>query len=592
MSERQFDPITGQPITYNQQQYDAAQTIQLDKIQPDNMAGASAGQDYNSNSYFEQNYWGRDDRSMQQPFGQGFQQPNMNQYGQPMQQYMNNQFGQPVNNGYGQPMNNEYGQSMNNGYGQFMNNGYNQPINNGYGQPMQNMNNPYGQPFQMNMGQPAYQGYGKRKKSKLTPQSVALGSSIAAVIVLTALFFSTTTSRANPYDQNIIAKQNPTTSSSQSTPGQTITKSTPASVNETAMFSNFSIDGKQYSLPMSIDELLANGWTYDDKEDANKTLYAGDCETIKLNYTGKGNDSQYFGVINHSIDAQPLSKCLIYDCDFSDSFVKQTGAEVKFYNDKFVLQKTTVDEVKNELGEPSSTNTSGNSVTLTYRGKGKEDEFNLSATYSFENNILTFISIRNKSMPSDFVQPAVSSKTPDYLGLYKAPLRLGDDLLSGNFTLDGVTYNLPVPYKTLAEQGWTSTGESESVPSMNGVILTLKKGDFNITAKVVNPLPNAVTLDNTIVVFISAFNSTVNPLDLTMAGDIKLGMSKADLENTLNAKGIKNFTYNEKFNTYKIPFDQTDKSEFPKETIEIYLSDDKNIISSIDIERYDWLAEK
>ena len=189
------------------------------------------------------------------------------------------------------------------------------------------------------------------------------------------------------------------------------------------MFSNFSIDGKQYSLPMSIDELLANGWTYDDKEDANKTLYAGDCETIKLNYTGKGNDSQYFGVINHSIDAQPLSKCLIYDCDFSDSFVKQTGAEVKFYNDKFVLQKTTVDEVKNELGEPSSTNTSGNSVTLTYRGKGKEDEFNLSATYSFENNILTFISIRNKSMPSDFVQPAVSSNTPDYLGLYKAPRR-------------------------------------------------------------------------------------------------------------------------------------------------------------------------
>ena len=123
MSERQFDPITGQPITYNQQQYDAAQTIQLDKIQPDNMAGASAGQDYNSNSYFEQNYWGRDNKSVQQPFGQNYQQPAMNQYGQPMQQYINNQFGQPVNNGYGQPMNNEYGQSMNNGYGQFMNNG-------------------------------------------------------------------------------------------------------------------------------------------------------------------------------------------------------------------------------------------------------------------------------------------------------------------------------------------------------------------------------------------------------------------------------------------------------------------------------------
>ncbi|SFU84138.1 hypothetical protein [Butyrivibrio sp. M55] len=566
MNQRIYDPITGQPITNNQQSYDAAQTIELDKFQSENRAGQDFNQFYQQG--YQQNPWGQENFSFQQPFGN----PN----------------GQPFGQGYQQPAMNPYGQS----YQQPMNNQFGQPMSGGYGQPMQVMNSMYGQPYQMNMGQNPYQGYGQPKKNKLTPQSVALGSSIAAVIVLTALFFSTTTSRANPYDQNIITKQSPTTTSSQSTPGQTITKSTPASVNESAMFSSFSVNGKQYALPMSIDELLANGWTYDDKEDANKTLYAGDCETVKLNYSGKGKDSQYFGVINHSIDAQPLSKCLVYDCDFSDSFVKQTGAEVKFYNDKFTLQKTTVDEVKNELGEPSSTNTSGNSVTLTYRGKGKEDEFNLSATYSFENNVLTFISIRNKTMPADFVQPAVSSKTPDYLGLYKAPLTLGDDLLSGNFTLDGTTYNLPVPYKTLAEQGWTSTGESESVPSMNGVILTLKKGDFNITAKVVNPLPNAVTLDNTIVVFISAFNSTLNPLDLTMAGDIKLGMSKADLESALNAKGIKNFTYNEKFNTYKIPFDQADKSEFPKETIEIYLSDDKNIISSIDIERYDWLSEK
>ena len=566
MNQRIYDPITGQPITNNQQSYDAAQTIELDKFQSENRAGQDFNQFYQQG--YQQNPWGQENFSFQQPFGN----PN----------------GQPFGQGYQQPAMNPYGQS----YQQPMNNQFGQPMSGGYGQPMQVMNSMYGQPYQMNMGQNPYQGYGQPKKNKLTPQSVALGSSIAAVIVLTALFFSTTTSHANPYDQNIITKQSPTTTSSQSTPGQTITKSTPASVNESAMFSSFSVNGKQYALPMSIDELLANGWTYDDKEDANKTLYAGDCETVKLNYSGKGKDSQYFGVINHSIDAQPLSKCLVYDCDFSDSFVKQTGAEVKFYNDKFTLQKTTVDEVKNELGEPSSTNTSGNSVTLTYRGKGKEDEFNLSATYSFENNVLTFISIRNKTMPADFVQPAVSSKTPDYLGLYKAPLTLGDDLLSGNFTLDGTTYNLPVPYKTLAEQGWTSTGESESVPSMNGVILTLKKGDFNITAKVVNPLPNAVTLDNTIVVFISAFNSTLTPLDLTMAGDIKLGMSKADLESALNAKGIKNFTYNEKFNTYKIPFDQADKSEFPKETIEIYLSDDKNIISSIDIERYDWLSEK
>ena len=581
MSQINYDPITGQPITNNQLSYDTAQTVELDKFQPENQMD-STNMQQNAQNYT-------------QPYQQGYQQPfadqNVQNFGQPY----GNPNAQPFQQGYQQPVMNPYGQP----YPQPMNNQFGQPMqqsmNNGYGQPMQQpMYNQYGQPYQANMGQFPYPGYVQPQKKKLTPQSVALGSSIAAVIVLTALFFSTNSNRTNPYEQNIIAKQNPTTTTGSKTPGPApvVPKPNNASANESAMFSSFSVDGKQYALPMSIDELLANGWTYDDKADANKTLYAGDCESVKLNYSGKGKDSQYFGIINHSIDAQPLSKCMVYDCDFSDSFVKMTGAEVKFCNDKFTLQKTTVDEVKSELGEPNSTNTSGNSVTLTYRGKGKEDEFNMSATYSFENNVLTFISIRNKTMPADFVVPAVSNKTPDYLGLYKAPLKLGDDVLSGNFTLDGQTYNLPVPYKTLAEQGWKCTGESESVPSMNGVILTLTKGDYSITAKVVNPLPNAVTLDNTIVVFISAFNSTVNPLDLTIAGDIKLGMSKADLEKKLNEKGITNFVYNEKFNTYKIPFDKNDKSEFPKETIELYLNDEKNTISSIDIERYDWLSEK
>jgi len=560
MSDKKFDPITGEPIV-NNQDIDNNKTIQLD-THPAINRGQS----------IQPTLW-----------KQNMQQNLNNQYGQSMQQNLNNQYGQNMQ----QNLNNQYGQSMQ------------QNLNDQYGQSMQQpINNPYGQQFQQNNLNSSYAFQNKKKKSKkITPQSLALGSAIVAVLVLTAFVFTDRSGASGMQDPSV-AHQNSTPESEQeSAKSNTVPPITPAKNNnpapgnEYAMFSSFSINGKQYSLPLTIDELLENGWTYDNKEDANKTLYAGDYDSVQLNFSQKGESYERFGIINHSIDAQPLSKCLICELDFSDYFIKETGADIKFCNDKFVLQKTTLEEVKSELGEPNSTSTSGNSVTLTYRGKDGENEFNLTSTYNFDNNILTYVSMRNKTLPDDFEQPEVSTATPDYLTMYKAPSDLGDDPLSGNFSLDGQTYNLPVPYKTLAEQGWKCDGESESVPSMNGFVITLKKENYTLTAKAINPLPNAVTLENTIVVYISGFNSSVYPYDFTLSGDIKLGMSKDELDKVLNDKGITNFEYNEKFGTYRIPYDKNDKSEYPKETIEIYISEDKNIISSIDIERYGWLAE-
>ena len=676
MNERRFDPITGQPIT-NEQQFDNNQTVQLDKQPAIDRSGMSSQQTAPNDSRmslqkpdgsqnrqaFQQPASSQSAQPVQQPTSaqstqpaqqpansqgaQNFQQPMGNQNRQPMQQPSGVQnrspFQQPMGaqNGqnfqqpggaqnrspFQQPMGNQNGQNfqqpggaqnrspfqqpMGNQNGQ----NFQQPVNNAYGQPMQQSmnnqfrqpmqqpgNNQYGQQFQPGGAQNPYYMQGQAKpKKKLTPQSIALGSSIAAVLILTALFFGTRSARpsapepaatqqasAQPVEQ--VATASTVATTAEPAPDPTPAPA-PASGNEYAKYSNFSINGKQYNLPMSIDELLENGWAYKNKEDADKTLYASDTDIVRLTFTQKGEGSASFGVVNHSIDAQPLSKCLVYEIDFSDYFIKNTGAEVKFYNDQFELQKTTMDDVKAALGDPSSTNTSGNSSSLTYRGQGDE-EFKVSAYYSFDNNILTHISMQNKLMPDDFEQPEVSSKTPDYLSLYKAPTELGKDPLSGNFSLDGTTYNLPVPYKTLAEQGWKCDNESESVPSMKGLILTMKKGDYRLTVEAINPLPNAVTLENTIVVSISAFNSSVNPFDLTIAGNIKLGMTKDELDKALSAAGVKNFKYDEKLNIYRIPYDKDDKSDYPRECIEIFINDSKNTISSIDMERYGWLSDE
>ena len=365
-----------------------------------------------------------------------------------------------------------------------------------------------------------------------------------------------------------------------------------ASYDDSTMLSSFSISGNQFTLPVDINKLLESGWSYDDEADANEMVTAKSTGSIKLNYSEKGDGYVFFTVVNHSIDAQPVSKCMISGVDFSDRFVKQTGAVIKVCNDQFELQKTTIDEVKAALGDASNTSQDGNSASLTYKGKEGEAEYKLRARFEFDNDILTSFSLDNRLTPEDFDQPEVSTDTPEYLSLYKAPSSLGDDILSGNVSIDGVVYNIPAPLSLFTDNGWVMSEDIGTLPSAHYTFVTLKKGDCRLEVNILNPLSTAVTAENTIVTKVSAFRSKYNDFGFTLPGEIKTGTPKDDLDKYLNNKGIKNFTYDEKYHVYKIPYDQNDKSDFVKEHIRISIDEDDNTILSIDAERYAWLFEE
>ena len=583
MNERNFDPITGQPITDNQQ------TTSPNAQQPVGQTNLN--------------------KQPANPFSQPAQKPANNQNGQPFGQPMNNQngqpFGQPNNNRngqpFGQPMNNQngqpFGQPGNNQFGQ----PYGQPGNNQFGQPYgQPGNNQFGQPY----GQNQYGAFpGQAPKKGLSTAQIIIIAAISVVLIaLIAVLVVMSGSRNKNVEPDIpdpIVEDDPTIAASEEASVEDEEEPekeepeedpAPAPAGE-ASISNFSINGKQYTLPVSINEFLDNGWTYNDPKDALEIVNAKSTEIVRLNFSGKGDSYVLFSVINHSIDAQPVSECMICDASFSDSFVKRTGAEVKMYNDQFQLQVTTTEEVKAALGEPSRSSTDDNSVSFTYRGEGEEAEYKLYTVYRFDNNILTSVDINNRITPSDFEQPEVNTATPDYLSKYEEPSELGDKLLSGNVSIAGKVYNLPVPLSVLKDNGWTYDQISEPLPSMHATIMTVKKGDSRLTVEVLNPLPNAINLDNTIVTSISTYYSKYNNVDVVFPGDIKPGMKKADLDKVLKAKGITNFTYDEKYKVYKINYNSGDKSDYPKEKIEIRLDDEDDTVYSIDADRYGWLLK-
>ena len=598
MSDKKFDPITGEPITEDQNNSQTPNQI-VNTYQP---VGNASGQPNQQNSGYTpiqgQQFSGAGQQFNGQPqnqFGGSGQQ--FGAAGQPFNGQPQNQFGAAGQQFNGQPQN-QFGAGAGQQFGGAGAGQFN-------GQPQFN-----GQQFP---GQAPFGGAGvgqqfPGQKKKMSPALIALIAvgAVAGLVVIGLLgrfLAGGSSSKPSPDEDKPIsyasfeATDEPDVASTEATEEKEeekdTSKETASAVDpsdRTALLSSFSVSGKQYVLPVDINTLLADGWKYDDENDANELVAARSTESVKLTYSEKGDAYVFFSVINHSIDTQPVSKCMICDADFSDRFVKNTGAVIKVCNDQFELQKTTYDEVISLLGDPSNTSQDNNSKTISYKGDG-DDDYKVHAYFYFDNDILTSFDLSNHLTPSDFEQPDVNTDTPDYLGNYKAPSSLGDDLLSGNVSIDGVVYNLPVPYSILKENGWEFDGKADPLPSLHSGFITLKKGEYRLEAEVLNPLPNAVTLDNTIVTKVSAFNTKYHAFEFTLAGDIKPGMTKDDLDKYLSSKGITNFTYDEKYKTYRINYNKDEKSDFPKESIRIGLDDETDVIFSIDAERLGWLVE-
>ncbi|SFU53732.1 hypothetical protein [Butyrivibrio sp. INlla21] len=352
---------------------------------------------------------------------------------------------------------------------------------------------------------------------------------------------------------------------------------------------SFTLNGKTYQLPVRIQELIDDGWQYNKDSDAKILLGSGDREIIYVLTPGTESRKLDVYVTNFSIDAKELGEGYVTSIQFNDFDVEKGGMDLSFHGGDVKFNDATKESIIAVYGEPSNEYDGSSFYDISYEEANDTDYMTtVEIKYNFdkETNKLSYVSLKNQEKPSDIGEEQVSGDEPEYLSQYKAPSSLGDDPLSGNISINGKVYNVPVPLKVLLEDGWSFGGdETHTVGANSGYALTLAKGDDRLYVSAYNVTTSACYIKYTIVTQITYYTSSINKLEVELPGGIKGSSTQSDVEAWLSSKGISNYEYDKSYGRYKIPIDQNRRNK-----IEIHVRDDGKM-DSIEVQNYGWLME-
>ncbi len=338
---------------------------------------------------------------------------------------------------------------------------------------------------------------------------------------------------------------------------------------------SFTVNDVTYQLPIKVSEFIDNGWVCKDSEDLNEILASE--QEIYVDFYIIGTDRSYVSVYikNFSVDAQPASDGYITEISLYGSSFERSDATLSVH-DGDITFGSTKEDVLAVYGEPYYTNEASTSTVLKYNTSNSDRDYNnISFWIDNESGVLNYITIENDTEPADFVQAEVNTDVPSFVSEYTAPSSLGDDILSGNVEIDGTLYNIPAPMQAFLDAGWTLEDNAGSVIGAGQIYsLALYKGDNYIYIEVCNPSTSALYIENTMVSSVTFYTQRYNSnVEIKLPGDITNATTKDEFKSYIDSKGL-NYITDESWKSYKVPMDQTDTSSYPSNKIVYEYSDD------------------
>ncbi len=354
---------------------------------------------------------------------------------------------------------------------------------------------------------------------------------------------------------------------------------------------SFTIDDRKYELPIQVSVLIDDGWEFNDDNDATILMSSNSYEFVYLNMPGT-TTSISVSVTNFSLDAMELQDCYVTGFSINRYILDNEGMTGRYYDDYIVLGESTYDDCIDIIGTPSSQSENIENGYVVYRMETESYFEDASAQIGFdEDGVVSYVVLNNNVIPEDFEQAEVQTFVPDYLSNYEAPEALGDDPLSGNFQLDGVVYNLPVPIQVFIDNGWDVDDEESVVGAGQAVNVTMRKGNETVYILTSNQIDKAVYLKNTIVVQITVYNSNYSGADMLFPGGLTVSDTDEHLKGILSDNGITNYQYKKDYKNYTVPLDQTKDPEKALNVYNIHI-DDNGYVGYIDFRNYGWLFEE
>ena len=265
-----------------------------------------------------------------------------------------------------------------------------------------------------------------------------------------------------------------------------------------------------YNLPMKYSEFIDNGWKPEKSFDEDTVLEAG--KGYEKNFY-QGNYCIIVGFYNYSKNNRIVSDC------YAVSFDIYGGAKIfgqrNSYNQEgtvFMLPKniclgeSSLEDIKAAYGDPAGTDSNSEYTYLTYTTKVEYNDYYIKLTVNNETNLLNNISMKNLTIPEDFVDDYTPTKVPEEAKNYTAPKELGTDITSGVFSFYGDLYKFPVPLDAFIKNGWTIKESSQDfIPADSSIGVTITRNDVYENLTVYNYESDSVQLKYGLVERISSY---------------------------------------------------------------------------------------
>lgn len=291
------------------------------------------------------------------------------------------------------------------------------------------------------------------------------------------------------------------------------------------------INSDVYSFPMSYDDFLALGWTYEDDEtmEIQPNSYSPS-ERFKM-----GDLEVYATVVNLGINTETVPGCTIAGISV-DSFQMDGITDVTIELPGGIQYGvSTLDDITAAYGTPSDTYEGDLYTKVTYEKDYYQD---IDLYVDSETGLLNEIEMRNMVADDDANEAAAADvsdePTPEVLA-YEAPTELGDDLTSFIVEYAGDLYQLPAPVSEFVKNGWTiDKDDSASVVAGKGYDwVYMSKDNQNYHTIVRNYNANATVIENCFVTDVEGNVNDTN-LPITVQKGLTLGMTEDEVVTALD----------------------------------------------------------
>lgn len=291
------------------------------------------------------------------------------------------------------------------------------------------------------------------------------------------------------------------------------------------------INSDVYTFPMSYDDFLALGWTYQDDEtmEIQPNSYSPS-ERFAL-----GDLEVYATVVNLGINTEPVTQCTIAGISV-DSFQMKDVTDVTIELPGGIQYGvSTLDDITAAYGTPSDTYEGDMYTKITYEKDYYQD---VDLYLDSETGLLNEIEMRNMVADEDANAAAASEvsdePTPEVLA-YEAPTELGDDLTSFVVEYAGDLYQLPAPVSEFLKNGWT-IDEDQSASVIAGKSydwVYMSKDNQNYHTIVRNYNANATVVENCFVTDVEGNVNSTN-LPITVQKGLTLGLTEQEVLDALD----------------------------------------------------------